>query len=72
MHWYNVISYNSSHYLKMCVTEITTFSCQLHCCQIFNHAVLSIFSFTDSYYFTPMLLQICLIFREIHGKDSDN
>ena len=41
MLWYNAISHNSSYYLKMLyVTEISKFpSCQLHCNQIFNHAI---------------------------------
>ena len=28
--WYNVISHNSSYYLKTCVTEITKFPCQFN------------------------------------------
>ena len=71
MSWYIVVSHNSSHYLTMCVTEITKFPCQLHYNQIFNYVILSLLSLTDSYRVTLMILQIYFIFREIHRKDSD-
>lgn len=36
-----------------------------------NMAILKSLSFTGSYFFTFMLLQICFIFRAIHGKDTN-
>ena len=40
--------------------------------QIFNNGHFQVFlSFIDSYYFTQILLQMCFIFRETHGKDPD-
>ena len=54
MSWYNVIRHNSTYYLKMLWVRNIQVPCQLHCNQIFTHAILSLIVYNHC--FTLMLL----------------
>ena len=69
MSWYNIHHNSSYYFIMLYVTEITKFPCQLHYNKIFNHTILSILSFIDSYCFTLMLLQKCFMFKKIYRKN---